>query len=161
MEKEKEIFLFGAGAVIDWNGPLTSELTKLVRECGFPIKNSTTRITEYIYNKLIESGYSEEEVNFESIINVIEELSIYYSEHNRRNRTPSILRIFLNDNDLDVILNYSIEGGERKHGYRLQIPAGIDYNLSQMAYQEENPDQFFLQHLLALLITQINLAISE
>ncbi|MBD3627530.1 hypothetical protein [Cyclobacterium sp.] len=161
MKKKAEIFLFGAGAMIDWKGPFTDELTKLTREYGFPIKNSTTRITEYIYNRLIDSGYGEEEVSFESIINVIEELSVYYSEHNIKTQTPSILRTFLKNNELDVILNFSIKGGKRKHGYRLQIPAGSEYNMAKMAYQDENPNQFFLQHLLALIITVINERISE
>ncbi|KUO64478.1 MAG: hypothetical protein APF83_03235 [Lutibacter sp. BRH_c52] len=161
MKKQTKIFLFGAGAIIDWNGPTTPELTKLVRESGFTIKNSTTRITEFIYSRLIKNGFTEEEVNFETIINVIEELSIYYSEHNKNTHTPSILRTFLKDDDLDSILNYTIEGSQRKHGYRLQIPAGSEYNFAKRAYHGENPNQFFLQHLLALLITIINVRISK
>lgn len=161
MKKQTEILLFGAGGIIDWNGPPTSELTELVRESGFAIKKSTTRITEFIYNRLIENGYTKEEVNFETIINVIEELSIYYSEHNKKAQTPSILRAFLKDDNLDCILNYSIEGEVRKHGYRLQIPAGSEYNFAKRAYHDENPNHFFLQHLLSLLITIINVRISK
>lgn len=161
MKKQSEIFLFGAGAIIDWNGPLTNDLTDLVKQSGFPIKNSSTRITEYIYKRLIENGYKDEEVNFELIINVIEELSIFYSEHNRKSKTPSILRTFLKEDNLDNILNFSIEGGERRHGYRLQIPAGSHYALAKRAYRDENPNQFFLQHLLSLIITEICERISE
>lgn len=161
MRKQTEIFLFGAGGILDWKGPPTPELTKLVRESGFPIKNSTVKITEFIYNRLIENGYTKEEVNFETIINVIEELSIYYSEYNKKAPTPSILRAFLKDDNLECILNYSIEGEGRKHGYRLQIPSGSEYNYAKRAYQDENPNQFFLQHLLALLITSINVRISK
>ena len=161
MKKETEVFLFGAGAVINWGGPTTKELTKLIRECGFRIKGSKTRITEFIYNRLIEKGYTAEEVNFETIINVIEELSIYYSEYNKATRTPSILQAFLKDDDLDSILNFSIEGGERKHEYKLQIPLGVEYSSAKRAINAENPNQFFLQHLLALLITNINDRIIE
>ncbi|NJB84187.1 SIR2 family protein [Wenyingzhuangia aestuarii] len=161
MKKQTEVFLFGAGAMINWNGPLTSELTELVRNSGFPIKNSKTKITEFIYNRLIENGYSSDEVNFETIINVIEELSVYYSEHNKTNKTPSILRSFLKENELDVILNFSIKDKERKHGYLLDIPSGSNYIFSKHSYQNENPKQYFLQHLLALIITELNSVISK
>ena len=35
MIKKRTVLLLGAGAVIDWNGPKTFELTKLIRESGF------------------------------------------------------------------------------------------------------------------------------
>jgi len=160
-KKRKNIFLFGAGAVIDWNGPTTSELTKLVRECGFPLKSSETKITEFIYQRLLNAGYSEEEINFETIINVIEELIVYYSEFNKTKQTPSLLKIFLAENDLSEIFNYSIKGGIRKHGYYLQIPYGVDWNYARSSYFGENPNQFFLQHLLSLILTEINDRVSK
>ena len=35
MNKQRNVLLPGAGAVIDWKGPLTSEITDLVRNSGF------------------------------------------------------------------------------------------------------------------------------
>jgi len=110
MKENREIFLFGAGAVVDWEGPKTSDLTKLVRESGFTLKNSDTKITEYIYQRLLKSGYIDSEINFETIINVIEELVVYHSEFNKDTRTPSLLKTFLSENDLCNIFNYSIKG---------------------------------------------------
>lgn len=156
MKKNREIFLFGAGAVVDWEGPKTSDLTKLIRESGFTLKNSDTKITEYIYQRLLKSGYTDSEINFETIINVIEELIVCYSEFNKDTRTPSLLKTFLSENDLCNIFNYSVKGGVRKHNYQLQIPYGVDYNFSQFSRFNENPNQFFLQHLLAVLLTQIS-----
>lgn len=161
MEKKREIFLFGAGAVIDWQAPTTPEITNSIRETGFPLKNSIIKITEFIYQRLIKCGYKDSEINFETIINVIEELIVYYSEFNKKNNTPSLLKAFLTENDLSEIFNYSIKGGIRKHGYQLQIPCGVDYDFSKYAYYDENPNQFFLQHLVSLLLTQISSFVSK
>ncbi len=161
MTKSKEVFLFGAGAGLDWNGPTTNELTNLVRNSGFKLKNSDTKITEYIYQKLIESNREENEVNFETIINVIEELLIYFSEYSIKSKSPSLIRTFVPKNDLSDILNYSIKGGNRSHGYLLQIPMGVDYDFAQQSLNDENPDQFFLQHLLSAILTDISARISE
>lgn len=161
MKKNREIFLFGAGAVIDWHAPTTSEITKLIRESGFTLKNSDTKITEYIYQRLLKSGYTDSEINFETTINVIEELIVYYSEFHKDTRTPSLLKSFLSENDLCNIFNYSIKGGIRGHNYQLQIPYGVDYNFSQFSRFNENPNQFFLQHLLAELITKISIEVTK
>ncbi len=161
MKKKREAFLFGAGAAIDWGAPTTTEITKTIRESGFALKNSDIKITEFIYQRLLSCGYKNSEINFETIINVIEELIVFYSEYNKKNETPSLLRAFLSENSISQIFNYSIKGGIRKHGYTLQIPAGVDYDFSQNAYHDENPNQFFLQHLLSLLLTGINNLVSE
>ena len=147
--------------MIDWNGPSTPELTNIVRESGFFIKNSKQTITDFIYKNLIKKGFQKEELNFEIIINVIEELIIYYSEYNRELKTPSILRSFIEDDKLEKIFDFSIEGRIRKHGYKLQIPEGKDYLFSKFAYKKENPVQYFLQHLISKIITDICERISE
>jgi len=67
-KNRREVFLFGAGAVLGWGAPTTSELTSLIRNSGFTMKNSDTKITEFIDQKLIENEYSESEVNIETII---------------------------------------------------------------------------------------------
>ncbi|QXP74061.1 SIR2 family protein [Tenacibaculum sp. AHE15PA] len=162
MKKNKEIFLFGAGAAIDWGGPLTSELSKLIKKYSFPIRGSETTITEYINQKLLENGYSQTEVNFETIINVIEELAIYFSEYNRKKQTPSLIRCFIkNDDSIKTILNFAITNGKRQHGYKIQIPDGINYDFSHPSYKDENPNQFFLLHLLSSILTNITSRISN
>lgn len=162
ISKGREVFLYGAGAVIDWDAPKTDDLTKLVRKCGFTLRNSDTRITEFIYQRLIDARYDpESEINFETIINVIEELLVYYSEFNNQKQTPSLLKVFLNENDLCQIFNYSIEGGKREHIYKLQIPAGKEYDFAKASYHNENPNQFFLQHLLSVILTVIHTKVSK
>lgn len=95
MTKKRNVYLFGAGAVIDWGGPKTicdgNELTflperdsgeiknriccftHLIRNIGFQCK-SGDRISNKIFEILKNNGVSEKEINFETIINVIEEL---------------------------------------------------------------------------------------
>jgi hypothetical protein len=146
--REREVLVFGAGAVIDWGAPKTDDLTKLVRECGFTLRNSDTKITAFIYQRLVDARYDpESEINFETIINVIEELLVYYSEFNSKKQTPSLLKVFLNEKDLCQIFNYSIKEGKRKNGYTLQMPDGEEYEFARSSYNYENPNQFFLQHL--------------
>jgi len=69
---KRNIFLFGAGAIIDWGGPITSELTDSIVEYGFKAKDGKT-ITFHIKQILEQDGHS---VNFETILSVIEELII-------------------------------------------------------------------------------------
>ena len=91
MSKPSKVFLFGAGAVLPWGAPKTSDLTKLVLKSGFKIKGSDITITQFIYNTLKERKYAPEDINFETIINVIEEFISYYSYSNSRKKAPSIL----------------------------------------------------------------------
>jgi len=167
MEKKREVFLFGAGAIIDWGAPTTNELTELILNSGFTIKDSDTTITKFLYQRLIEYGYKKDEVNFETIISVIEELIVYYSEiqyfenNNWVIRTTYLLRPFVNNDNIDVIFNYSIVGGERRSHYKLNIPIDKEYPYAKPAKKNENPNQFFLQHLLSRLLETIYRRISK
>ena len=60
-----------------------------------------------------------------------------------------------------MLLNFSILGGKRKHGYKLNIPENTEYHFSNFAYNNENPVQFYLQHLLSEIISEICGFISE
>jgi hypothetical protein len=161
MEKKRTVFLFGAGATLAWNSPLTLELTELTRKSGFKTTDNKTTITEFIFQQLLLNGYSESEINFETIINVIEELIVYYSQFDADKKLPSLISCFLTPKCEKEILNFSIKGGELKHGYQLQIPAGVDYNFSDFAYHNETPAQFFLLHLLEEILTDISERISK
>jgi hypothetical protein len=142
-QKGRNLFLFGAGATLSWNSPTTYELTTLVRKSGFKTLDSKTTITEYFFQSLLKSGYSENDINFETVINLIEELTVYYSCFDSEKKLPSLLSCHLTPKYENEIFNFSIKGGEIKHGYQLQIPAGIDYEFSDFAYHNETPKQFF------------------
>lgn len=162
MNKNRIVLILGAGAVIDWNGPTTCELTKLIRESGFYCNDNKTRITEYIYQSLVKSGYDEKDINFETIINVVEELLIYYSSFDKDKKTPSLLKVFFSASFEEILLNFSIEGGVAKHGFKLEIPKGVNYKFQHIgALNKETPAQYFFQLLLANLLTTINARISK
>jgi len=154
MANERTIFLFGSGATLAWGSPTTLDLTNLVREHSFKTTDNRS-ITEFIYTKLIDNGYSGTDVNFETIISVIEELIVYYSQFDGDTRDPSLSSVFFASPYEKELLNYSIEGGTPRHGYLLQIPSGERYPLSKPAFHKETPSQMFFQHLLSLLLTNI------
>ncbi|HPH30725.1 MAG TPA: SIR2 family protein [Chitinophagaceae bacterium] len=161
MSKRSKVFLFGAGAILPWGAPKTSDLTELVLKSGFKIRGGEITITQFIYNKLIQNNHSSEYVNFETIINVIEEFISYYSYSNNLNRTSSLLSCFFSSDFEQELLNFSVSGGEPKHNYKLQIPEGVDYDFSNYLQHNETPPQFFFQHLLAEILTDINVCIEK
>lgn len=160
MNNKKTVFLFGAGAALSWGAPKTSELTDLIRTSGFKTSDNETYITEFIYQTLLVNGFAEKDINFETIINVIEELLSYYSQFDPIKKIPPILKGFLTPVFDDAIFNYSIKGGEPKHNYQLEIPKGKEYHFSRFAQHDETPHQFFLQHVITDLLTYINARIS-
>lgn len=161
IKKERTVILFGAGAVIDWGGPKTIDLTSLIRKSGFNCINNQTKITEFIYQTLIGTGYNDIDINFETIINVIEELIVYYAYYDKDKELSSLNKSFFSPRFEDIILNFSIQGGQKKHLYRLEIPRGVEYNFSKSAYNKESPEQFYFQHLLSELLTDINSIVSK
>ena len=161
MQKQRNVILFGAGAVIDWGAPKTPDLTELVRNSGFYAKDGKTRITEFIYTKLLDApGYTENDINFETIINVIEELIVYYANHGLMKKVSALMKPFFNANFEEEILNFSIIGGEAKQLYKLHIPGKSD-EWAIMNHGQETPEQFFLQQLLAHLLTDITIEIEH
>jgi len=162
MMEKREVFLFGAGAVIDWKAPSTKQITTKIRESGFDIKNSNKKITDFIYQRLLKCGFEGDEITFETIINVIEELMVYNSSFNK-SQTPSLLKPFFAEYDLSSIYNFSIKGGvdENNYNYHLQIPIGVDYKYSEFTTQNEKPNQFFLQHLINELLSEISKIVSD
>lgn len=150
---KKRVFLFGAGAVLEWGAPSTWELTNMILKSGFCTTDNKTTITQFIFDKLLDAGYTAKEVNFETIISVVEELIVYYSPY--KENVPSLISPFTDAKYGEALLNYSIEGGEKKHGYKLEIPKGTTFPFSKFSYHNESPEQFFFEHLLNDLLTNI------
>src|SRR4051794_16201570 len=108
MVRTKRIFLFGAGAALEWGAPKTSELTELILNCGFKTCDNKTTVTKFIYQILLNNGYTSKDVNFETIISVIEELVVYYSNFDSEKNTTSLYTCFFESKFRDEILNFSI-----------------------------------------------------
>lgn len=150
MIKKRNVILFGAGGVLDWNAPSTKAITKDILLSGFKTNDNKTTITQYIYNCLKDADYPEDEINFEAIINVIEELIVHYSNTDSLHRilsskkSRSLHSIFFDAKFESDIFNYSVVGGEIKHGFKLEIPKGKEYNFGRNAVNFETPNQMFL-----------------
>ena len=161
MHRQRNVFLFGAGAVIDWKAPSTFKLTEIVRQSGFKTTDNKTTITEFVYQQLQKESYSSTDINFETIINVIEELIVYYSSFDTRQKISSIPRSIFASKFENELFNFSIEGGEAKHGFKLEIPKGVHSDYAKSAVNNETPEQFFFQQLLSDVLTAIISAITK
>ncbi|EAZ79511.1 hypothetical protein [Algoriphagus machipongonensis] len=152
MNRKRTVILFGAGAVIDWGGPKTPDITALIRNNGFWTKDGKTRITEFIYQKLLESGFSDDEVNFETILNVLEELISYYANQAGSKKLPSYIASFFTSTFEKDLLNFEEENFS--HSFKIHIP-GLNKDFSPLAKHGENANQLFLQELVQTLLTTI------
>lgn len=149
-QSKRNIFLFGAGAVIDWNAPTTPELTDLMVQWGFKAKDDKT-ITFHIKDILEKNGHS---VNFETILSVIEELIVYYAGKKRSKHKNSLMVPFLSGNDLLCsFLNYSVNGDPNSN-YTLNIPNN-ELESNRRASPDKSPNQFFFERLLTNLLSGI------
>jgi len=152
--------LFGAGAVIPWGAPSTKCLTDLLIKdsaSSFICNDNQTKVIQFIVDTLITK---ESEINFETIIDVVEEFIVHYS-YIQRKKKHSKSKIFFDSKFENILSNFSIAGGEEKHGYHLEIPKGKEYPFSKIAIDNQSPPQFYFQHLLSELLTTIVSQISH
>jgi hypothetical protein len=158
MKKEKVVYLFGAGAVIPWEGPKTSDLTTAILNSGFYCKDGKTRVTQKIFD-VLSKNFGKSEINFETVMNVLEELLVFNSSHNYI-ETNSFLFPFLKAKVLlDDLYNFEVNG-EVKHGFTLNIPFH-EFESEKRALQNQSPTQFYLQLLYANLLTKISARVSS
>lgn len=138
---QKVVFLFGAGAVLDWGAPLTlcsgSNYTKIPehdtgeiynRPCclthlllviGFKTK-SGERITQRIFDRL-KSKDPDAYVNFETILNVIEDLYAYWSTRSSGKKT-NIYDLIDIDEALADLHDFKIISQQHTNSYALEVP---------------------------------------
>src|SRR5690606_643542 len=99
---------------------------------------------KFIYQRLLESGFSEDEVNFETIINVLEELISYYANQVGSKNLPSYIRSFFTPIFENELLNFEKE--DCLGTYKIHLPKrNRDY--STIAQNGETPNQLFFQEL--------------
>jgi hypothetical protein len=159
--EKKTTILFGAGAAIPWGAPKTDDLTDLIRNSGerYTCVDSDKKITAFIYEWLKSKGYNNSEVNFETIINVIEDLIIYYSHHSEK-LLPSFTKSFYTLKFKKKLLNFTVEY-IKGNLYNVFIPNGGHYKISNYPSNNESPEQLFFQALLTEIIGNINTSIIE
>lgn len=155
MRNQKAVFLFGAGALLDWEGPSTADLTDLIRKTGFKT-SAGERITEVIYQMLCKRVASKNEINFESIINTLEELFNYSSTINNANARDPSSDPFENSPNIIKNLFYFIAGlpNEKTHLYSLSVP-GFESRTDNFIPDSIPPEQKYCEWLLDELLSGI------
>ncbi len=155
-QSKRNIFLFGAGAVIDWGAPRTKELTDKMVQWGFKARDGKT-ITLHIKDILEKNGHS---VNFETILSVIEELIVFYAGKKISNHNNSLMPPFLSSNDLLCsFLNYSVKGDINSR-YTLNIPDDKVAS-NRNPTPDKAPNQFFFEMLLTELLSNIEVYVDS
>ena len=178
MSKRKVAILFGAGAVIDWGAPKTickreklefipehntheiknrvCCLTHLITSTGFKDANGA-RITQIIYEKLVSKKKSE--VNFETVINILEDLYSYWSLKQNKN-ARSLLAITNIDGLINDYYFFKLsEPNSPRNLWSISIP---DFNLIEeiIVSNDIHPTQkyyeIFLDELLSGIIGHIS-----
>jgi hypothetical protein len=139
--KKKAVFLFGAGAVLDWGAPRTlcerssytvipehrtgemsnrpCCLTHLILNIGFKTIGGE-RITQKIYNRLKEINPNAY-INFETLINVVEDLYAYWAAKSGKeiNNIYSIIEL---DDALAQLHDFSVIRNDQAQYYSLSVP---------------------------------------
>jgi hypothetical protein len=173
--KKKSVFLFGAGAVLDWGGPRTlcnresyeiipehgtdqiknrsCCLTHRVITTGFVDKNGE-RISNKIY-KVLKTKKPNANVNFETIINIVEDLYAYWSVRKSKesNNIYSIVDI---DDDLKDFHCFEVSQAKGSPFYSIIIP-GVDPSFSDtnLIPDEIDPHEKYYELLLNELLSGI------
>ncbi|WGQ15448.1 SIR2 family protein [Sphingobacterium faecium] len=74
---KRTVFLLGAGAAIDWNGPTTNQLTDSLIKQG-PSNSKDELIINYIYEYFNNGNTKDDKLNFEGLIDIIEQCAQYW-----------------------------------------------------------------------------------
>lgn len=156
MKSKRRTFLFGAGAVYEWNSPSTSKLTEIVLESGFRVSDEKMTVTRYIYESLLEVHYQAKELNFETIISVIEELLVYYSYYNAERKLPSLLKPFFNPKFEYHLLNFVINDGHAIGHKIIEMPKGNPFETYKFDSERETFEQFYFETIITQLLTAIS-----
>ncbi|MEQ9300100.1 MAG: SIR2 family protein [Cyclobacteriaceae bacterium] len=158
MKKKKVVYLFGAGAAIPWDGPKTSDLTSAILNSGFYCKDGKTRVTQKVFD-VLSLSFDESEINFETIMSVLEELIVIHSSDNHFATNSFLFPFVQKKGSLDDLYNFEVTV-EVKHGFTLKIPSH-ELESGKHAYQNQSPKQLYLQLLYANLLTTISAKVSS
>ena len=171
----KKVFLFGAGAALDWGGPKTvcngekltflpdhlppheitnrvCCLTHMILETGFLTKQRI-QVAESIYSHLQQRGIPTELLNFETIISFVEELFSHYAGSGRKGtsiyaegKLPKWIK--------DLFRYRKKPVGNGAHHYSFSIP-GRKHPNDYGVPNDLSPEQKFLEHLFHDIISGI------
>ncbi|MDH5827321.1 SIR2 family protein [Sphingobacterium faecium] len=143
---KRTVFLLGAGAAIDWNGPSNPKLTELLSSNG-PKNRSGQYITKYILDHFEKE--TTQKINFEGLIDIIEQCIQFWS---CKDTTPTIGNLLINKKDdfWNNTINYEYVGN------------GVQTTLNNSIRQATlTPEEKFFIYLLTSIYAGINSEISK
>jgi hypothetical protein len=172
---KKAVFLFGAGAVLDWGSPLTicsgthltykkehgtdevknriCCLTHLMTAIGFKSKDEK-RVSQKIFELLISKNQNtNKSINFETIIDFIEEIFNYYASKNNKKSIPNISS-FIDLKTLVEDLFYFEVSNKTDKTYSINIPE-FEYDKEDRISIEIPPEQKYCELLVKSLLSGI------
>lgn len=81
---KRTVFLLGAGAAIDWGGPTTNQITDILIKQG-PSNAKDELIINYIYEYFNNGNIGIDRINFEGLIDIIEQCAQYWLSKDANN----------------------------------------------------------------------------
>jgi hypothetical protein len=115
MTKKRIAIFLGAGAALPWGGPTCSDLDKIIINDTYFKSNTDDHIPlgKYLHDHLIYYFKDKHEINFETIISLIESLISYYTAKNASNTNLDYHEVWPSFLDIDskfeeAILNYEL-----------------------------------------------------
>lgn len=178
MKSRKVAILFGAGAVLDWGAPKTicnrSELTFIPEQGSDKINNRVCCLThlitstgfkdengERITNKIFQvlNSKNKGNINFETIINILEDLYNYWSTKQDKNLKSLFALVSLENVGNEFSFFEHSEPDPISKKYSISIP-GFDLLTDNYVSSEINPNQkyyeLFLNEILSGIVGQIS-----
>lgn len=157
MSERRKVLLLSAGAALDWhNAPSTKKITEAIIKGGFKNKKGEW-ITKRIFDKLNKGEEPDyQKVNFESIVNVIEDFIGFWSKNE-----SNLLSNFITEDHIDwdeYIGTFNIN--QQKKHYELIIEGAgmhISSKLKNIS-NEKLPQSVYFE---ALLIEVFDFIVSE
>jgi len=134
--KKRILFLYGAGATVDWDGPKTTQMTECIIKDDRFITNNNKTWGSFIYDLLLEYYEEKEKINFETIIDFVETLLMYYDLKTRTGAenltTKSYLPALFKENN-EIKKLFSIKAINTLHSYEEDIVVN-DVNKKALLY---------------------------
>lgn len=171
MTPKKAVILFGAGAVLDWGAPRTicsgnsltfikehgSDevrnrvccLTHLITGIGFKSKDGK-RVSQNIFDLLVNANeQNKKSINFETIVDFIDELFNYYATSKQSNNLTNI-QTFVDLKGLsERLFNFEVTN-KTESSYTLEIPE-FEYEKEDYIPIAISPEQKYCELLLKSL----------
>jgi len=115
MKKKRIVFLLGAGSALSWGGPSTQELLELIKKNNVIKTAFGENVISYFVNLLNKSYDNPVNVNFETVISLLEVLYEYYDNKSISGNTPDLHPVWPNifniedDIDKELFSHYQVK----------------------------------------------------